>query len=308
MNKIVILLALVLIAGLNTGVNAQAPSLNKAFSKALANAKPVTDTSKNGTVNYSDQYVEAEGHSIIDTTRFKNKAQAIAMARRGATVDAQRNLLEIIQGVNVQGETTVKDLITESDVVITRVQGLVKGAVMQGKPVIADGEVTVVLRIPMYAKNGLAPAIIDQLPKADSIAKADATKNNAPKTLSPPATTDGTSAATPAPTTETGNPVAFKIKGDFNPSMFPVIVDDKGQVQLDMSKLYNAESGKFPKILQTSKEVMKDLGLQKGVDIVNLVQDKSTGYLTVADSKKINWGKVGNTIGKIGKVLLSILL
>ena len=41
------------------------------------------------------------GSSVIDNERFKLLAQAKAMAIRGATVIAQRNLLEIINGVNI---------------------------------------------------------------------------------------------------------------------------------------------------------------------------------------------------------------
>jgi hypothetical protein len=168
------------------------------------------------------------------------------------------------------------------------------------------------MRIPMYAKNGLAPAIIDQLPKADSIAKADS-KTNTPLTSSPAGGTTATNTTTTnaagAVIGDGGNPVAFRVKGDFNPSMFPVIVDDKGNVQLDMSKLYDPTKGQFPKILQTGKDLMKDLGIQKGVDVIDMIQDKSTGYLQVANSKKaVNWVKVGNTLGKVGKILLSLIL
>jgi len=50
------------------------------------------------------------------------------MARRAAKVDAQRNLLETINGVRVTSGTTVKDMTLESDIVGTRVKGLLQGA------------------------------------------------------------------------------------------------------------------------------------------------------------------------------------
>ena len=44
------------------------------------------DTSQ---VNWTTQYIEAKGWSVIDTARFKIPGQAKLMARRGAVVDAQ---------------------------------------------------------------------------------------------------------------------------------------------------------------------------------------------------------------------------
>jgi hypothetical protein len=59
------------------------------------------------------------------------------MAERGAVVDAQRNLLEITEGVRVNGETVVKDYITQSDIIFSRVDGIVKGLKQPDWP--ADG-------------------------------------------------------------------------------------------------------------------------------------------------------------------------
>ena len=44
-----------------------------------------------GQINWTTQFIEAEGEGIIDNERFKNPAQARALAIRAATVVAQRN-------------------------------------------------------------------------------------------------------------------------------------------------------------------------------------------------------------------------
>jgi hypothetical protein len=85
-------------------------------------------TKELGKVDWSSQFIEAKGESVLDPERFKNPAQAKAMATRGAVVVAQRNLLEIVKGVHVQGETTVEDMMTKRDLITTRVEGIVKGA------------------------------------------------------------------------------------------------------------------------------------------------------------------------------------
>jgi len=287
---------------------------------AAANAKPVVETSENGTVNYSQQYIEAVGSSIIDTTRFKNKAQANAMARRGAVVDAQRNLLEIIKGVNVQGETTVQDLITTSDKVVTKVEGVIKGAQMVGKPRILDGEIEVTMRIPLNASNGLGGAIINELPEVPAGATSPDTAKNPNALVTGMSTmsvksdeaeaSNTTAPADVANLNNTDKPFALRVAGKFVPSMFPVIVDDKGNVLLDSKKLYDpSKGGKFPKILQTGKNVAEQIGFKKGVEVLDVIQDAATGNFKLLDSTKakVNWKKIGQVAGKIGKFLLMLI-
>ncbi len=57
-------------------------------------------------------------------------SRAVLMARRGAVVDAQRRLLEVIKGVHIDAKTTVEDLEETHDVVMAKVEGTVKGAVI----------------------------------------------------------------------------------------------------------------------------------------------------------------------------------
>ena len=71
--------------------------------------------------------------SIYDKVRavfiqyVANQAQKRLMAVRAAKADAFRQLVEIINGVHVNSETVVKDFVTESDVIKTKVEGLIKG-------------------------------------------------------------------------------------------------------------------------------------------------------------------------------------
>ena len=82
---------------------------------------------------------------------------ANSMARRGAIVDAQRNLLEITKGVQIDAETTVENLTVSSDVVNSKVQGLLKGAQIFEEGNLDDGGYYVKMRIALYGStNSLA--------------------------------------------------------------------------------------------------------------------------------------------------------
>ena len=71
--------------------------------------------------------LKADGFGFADAKRFP-ESQARLMAVRAARIDAQRNLLETINGVRVTAGTTVKDMALESDIVGTRVKGMLQGA------------------------------------------------------------------------------------------------------------------------------------------------------------------------------------
>lgn len=255
----------------------------------LATAKEFKEVNETGTLNWTEQFIEASGSSVIDTIRFKNKAQARAMAIRGAIVIAQRNLLETINGVKITGETTVENLIATNDYVYSRVEGIIKGATMVGEPREEYGMMVVTMQAPMYKTSGLAPAVIDAIPLKSG------------------------SELTPGSASNPGNILAgddpafiFNMAGKvFDPSLFPMIVDEEGNIILDLSKIYDKNKGDFPKILQLSKQILQEMNVKKGVEIID-VMDAFDGKIVVNKEikKKINWDKVAKTIGSIGKILL----
>lgn len=81
---------------------------------------------KRGVVNWSQGYIEAKGMAVPPGTA-ETEAQGKLLARRGAIVDGQRRLLEIIEGVRVKGKTTMVNMMAQ-DVVRQSVEGFVKGA------------------------------------------------------------------------------------------------------------------------------------------------------------------------------------
>lgn len=261
-----------------TEANNQDTSPKDVLTEIQNNAEPVVEVKPKGSINWTDQFIEVIGNSAIDASKFPNPAQAQLMATRGAVVDAQRNLLEIIEGVKVTGETTVKDMVTESDVVKTRVEGVVKNARVIGEPIIRNGIATVTMRAPLY-KDGLANALVTS-------------------TASP-----ATSGETPEDLPEA---IALRVEGKYNPRLLPNITDEQKNVLIDMAKAYDPTNGKFPELLKAGKETYEKLKGKKGLEVIEVLQDAS-GNLVVSDKAKARlerWKKIGKTILNIVKTVL----
>ena len=77
-----------------------------------------------GVMNWSDGSIRAKGLGIAPESG--NEAQGKALARRAAIVDLQRNLLETIQGVQIDSKTKMVNFMAE-DEVNSAVQGTIKG-------------------------------------------------------------------------------------------------------------------------------------------------------------------------------------
>ncbi len=78
---------------------------------------------ENGLMNWTENYIEATGMAVAPTGT--KGAQGKALARRGATLDLQRNLLEFLKGVQIDSRTTMNDFMAE-DRVRSEISGLIK--------------------------------------------------------------------------------------------------------------------------------------------------------------------------------------
>lgn len=125
----------------------------------IVESKVTDKVGDKGLVNYQDGYIEAVGTGA-PPEQYYGKPQARPMALRAAQVDAYRNLLETVQGVQIDSKTTVKDFAVESDVINTAISGMVKGAAIVKKEYLSDATVEVTVRMPL---SGLTKAVIPQV-------------------------------------------------------------------------------------------------------------------------------------------------
>ena len=119
-------------------------------------------------VDWNANTVQATGFGVPNPKFASVPAQAMAMARVAAIADAQRNLLAMIQGVQVDAETTVEIMMATSDIIKTRVSGLVKGARIVSEGEVAGGGYSVTMEMSLFGASGIAPAVITPPPVVET--------------------------------------------------------------------------------------------------------------------------------------------
>jgi hypothetical protein len=116
------------------------------------------DRTGSGTINWTTNEVYATGIGAPPPHPV-NAAQARAMAERAAFVVALRNLLETVKGVRVDSESIVENFMTKSDVIRTKVDGIVRGARTVKTQYLSDGSVEVLVALSMKGEflNAIVP-------------------------------------------------------------------------------------------------------------------------------------------------------
>lgn len=141
---------------------------NKIFKTCMALAVSVmmlaatvfADNVNTGT-DWDKGVVRASGIGYGKSTEKKKGLQR-AQAKRAARMDAERNLTEAINGVQVDAESSMKDMELEYDIVKTRVSGMIKNMSELSAKYFDDGSCEVVLEMPLFGtSNSVAQAAFE---------------------------------------------------------------------------------------------------------------------------------------------------
>ena len=111
-----------------------------------------------GEINWSKKTVTATGSGAA-TLKDANVAQARLMAERAAKLDALRNILETIQGIQVTGARNAGDIMSNGEVK-SRIQGMAQGFKVVDTKYYSDGSVDVIVQMPI--DENLTNALVEK--------------------------------------------------------------------------------------------------------------------------------------------------
>lgn len=201
-----------------TLLGAKAPVLGLAgllvaASSASAQKDPAGDDSvvqklAHGEINWSAKTVTATGSGAANL-KDGSVAKARLMAERAAKLDALRNIIETIQGIQVNGSRNAADVMSNGEIK-SKIQGMAQGFKVVDTKYYSDGSVDVIVSMPI--DEHLTNALVEK---------------PAPKKGAPKLNVDG-------PASVTGLVVNARGLG-IVPSMAPRIVDESGK------EVYGAE-------------------------------------------------------------------
>lgn len=105
---------------------------------------------------FEEGYIQVIGSSEANQSRYN--------AIRAATVVAQRDIMEILQGISINGDTTIQDGMLQSDTIRTNVQGFLRGALKCGERYnAAAGYADVCLRLNIRGKGSAYEVLLPVL-------------------------------------------------------------------------------------------------------------------------------------------------
>lgn len=162
----------------------------------------------------SNAAVEATGIGM-PPQNATSVAQAHALARRAAIVDAYRNLLEATQSIQVNADTTVQNLMVQDDTIKTKVSGMIQGARIIREMPQPDGSYQVTMSLPLYGGTNSVAGIALPIVEANVV----------PQNIPAPTTTPAASQSMPQ---YTG--LIVDARGlDLQPTFSPALYDENGR-------------------------------------------------------------------------------
>ncbi len=90
-------------------------------------------------------------------------SRGLALAREAAIMSAQRTLVGIIQGLQIDSDTTMEELLIGRDHVNRKIAGILRGAQIVEEDDTSDGGYYVMMRVPLYGKDSIAAAIVPEI-------------------------------------------------------------------------------------------------------------------------------------------------
>ncbi|NQU15766.1 MAG: hypothetical protein HQ561_16550 [Desulfobacteraceae bacterium] len=248
---------------------------------------------------FEEGYIQVVGTSEEGQTRYR--------AMRAATVVAQRDLLEVLEGLRLYGQTTVRDGMLQSDQIRTSVDGFLRGATKCGEKFYGSrGYAEVCMRLYIRGKGGLFDIILPLMkdnnlmpkpgpyykpkliPKVLTTPSAPAEKplTKAPPEVKPEAVPE---VARPSELKTTYDGLIIDVRAfQFKPALVNTIVTENDEIVFDPSKilsnvLVERGCGGFTTDPNKAKALLVSWGSKSPMTLQGIAVVKSTNAKISAD-------------------------
>ena len=124
----------------------------------------------------------ATGYAVISVQMNENPAQQRLLSIRASKLDAYRSLLEQVYGQYLDVNTTVGEMVVQSDTFRARVQGVIYGAKLVSITPVGDDTYTVTLSLDRSIVDDLRALYIDQM-SGKTASRAPVNKGSESSTL-----------------------------------------------------------------------------------------------------------------------------
>lgn len=132
---------------------------------AAADDGSVVQKVGHGEINWSKKVVTATGSGAANL-KDGSVAQARLMAERAAKLDALRNIIETIQGIQVSGQRSASDIMSNGEVK-SRISGMAQGFKVVDTKYYSDGSVDVVVQMPI--DENMTNALVERPKKQQKV-------------------------------------------------------------------------------------------------------------------------------------------
>lgn len=177
-----------------------------------------------GCIDWENGIVYATGMGVPNDN-MKTAAQKRYSAYQAARVVAQRNLLAMVEDINISSEQTVKMGMLENDTINVQIQGTIKHVTEVGQPKVAsDGSTYVTMKMylrdimAILAKNEHFQLMDQEIPESPSAGKSEPTEGSS----------DGISYGGDTVTVYSGLILDARGSG-VKPAMSPKVLSDSGR-------------------------------------------------------------------------------
>lgn len=193
--------------------------------------------------NWNTNVIQVTGMGVAPPNAV-SQAHSAMMARRAAVVDAYRQLAEVVNGVQVDSETTVEQMMLTSDIVKTRISAVIKGAVIVSEGELSGGGYSVTMELPLFGgTGGLAETVIERPTKIEPF-PTPMPDYRPPVDYTPPPIPDYQPPTIRSSGHYTGLVVDCRGLGTINPVMSPVIKNVSG------NKIYGHKNLDYDRIIR----------------------------------------------------------